>query len=96
MRYLKVNAQKFGISNISYDGCNYICFRLDRGNEEQLIEKMKEDIRTNGICCLSLVSSQETPIHDKYDPYIPSDLLKKAYAEDRLWEKEVEERILSL
>ena len=96
VRYLKVNAQKFGISNISYDGCNYICFRLDRGNEEQLIEKMKEDIRTNGICCLSLVSSQETPIHDKYDPYIPSDLLKKAYAEDMLWEKEVEERILSL
>jgi len=96
VRYLKLYASEFGISNISYDGCNYICFRLDRGTEEQLVAKMQEDILQNGIRCTDLVFSSETPIIDKYDPYIPSELLKKAYATDRLRADEVETRILAL
>ena len=96
VRYLKLHASEFGISNISYDGCNYICFRLDRGSEEQLVMRMQDDIRKNGIRCRELVFSNETPIIDKYDPYIPSELLKKSYATDRLRADEVENRILSL
>ena len=96
VRYLKVNANKFGISNISYDGCNYICFRLDRGTEEQLIAKMKEDVLKRGIRCEELIFSGETPIIDKYDPHIPSELLQKAYSVDRLRADEVEKRILSM
>ncbi len=96
VRYLKVNATKFGISNISYDGCNYICFRLDKGSEEDLVEAMQSDVKLHGIPCHNLVFSGETPIIDKYDPYIPSDLLKKAYSIDRLRSDEVEDRILSL
>ena len=96
VRYLKVNAENLGISNISYDGCNYICFRLDRGTEEQLIAKMKEDICQRGVRCEELVFSGESPILDKYDPYIPSELLQKAYSLDRLRPDEVEKRILSL
>ena len=96
VRYLKVNASKFGISNISYDGCNYICFRLDKGNEQSLIYAMKEDIRKNGICCEDLVFAGESPIIDKYDCYIPSELLKKAYETDKLRADEVVDRILNL
>lgn len=96
VRYLKVNAAKFGISNISYDGCNYICFRLDKGTEESFVAMMQEDVRMNRIRCCDLVFSGETPVIDKYDPYIPSELLKKAYATDRLRPDEVENRILLL
>ena len=96
VRYLKVNASKFGISNISYDGCNYICFRLDKGSEESFVAMMQEDVGINGIRCGDLVFSGETPVIDKYDPYIPSELLKKAYSIDRLRPDEVEDRILSL
>lgn len=96
VRYLKVNAARFGISNISYDGCNYICFRLDKGSEEELIHKMQQDVRERGIHCEELVFASETPVIDKYDPYIPSELLKKAYSVDRLRGDEVENRILSL
>lgn len=96
VRYLKRNASLLGISNISYDGCNYICFRLDKGSEAELMEKMKQDIVRNGINCQELVFSGETPILDKYDPYIPSELLRKAYACDRLRADEVEKRILAL
>ena len=96
VRYLKVNASNLGISNIAYDSCNYICFRLDKGTEESFIAAIKEDIMQNGIRCDTLVFSGETPIIDKYDPYIPSELLKKAYATDRLRADEVEARILAL
>lgn len=96
VRYLKVNAARLGISNISYDGCNYICFRLDKGDEEQLILRMQEDVQARGIRCEELVFAGETPVIDKYDPYIPSELLKKAYSVDRLRADEVENRILSL
>lgn len=95
VRYLKKNADNFGISKISYDGCNYICFRLDKGTEESFVHTVKEDVLANGICCQDLVFSSETPIIDKYDPYIPSDLLKKAYSIDRLRQDEVEKRILA-
>ena len=95
VRYLKKNADNFGISKISYDGCNYICFRLDKGTEESFVHTVKEDVLANGICCQDLVFSSETPIMDKYDPYIPSDLLKKAYSIDRLRQDEVEKRILA-
>lgn len=96
VRYLKVNTTRLGISNISYDSCNYISFRLDKGTEQSFVNMIREDVRLNGIQCDKLVFSSETPIIDKYDPYIPSELLKKAYSVDRLRADEVEARILSL
>ncbi len=92
VRYLKKNAAPLGISNISYDSCNYIMFRLDSGNEGRFLEKIKADIMANGVDCNSLVFPTETPILDKYDRYIPSELLKKSYAVDRLRADEVEKR----
>lgn len=96
VRYLKINAESLGISNVSYDRCNYICFRLDRGSEEDFIRRIRKMIEKDGICCDELLFSGETPIYDKYDPYIPSDLLRKAYARDRLRADEAEARILSI
>ena len=96
VRYLKCNADALGISNVSYDSCNYICFRLDRGTEDEFIARIRKMIQRDGICCDDLLFSGETPLHDKYDPYIPSDLLRKAYARDRLRGDEAESRILSM
>lgn len=96
VRYLKKHAQLFGISQISYDGCHYITFRLEQGSEAELISKMKSVCLENGILCEELVFASETPIMDKFDAYIPSSLLKKAYALDRLQADEVRARILDL
>lgn len=96
VRYLKAHAEMLGISNISYDSCHYITFRLDRGSEDEMIEKMRNDIKKNGILCHKLVFHGETPLIDKFDPYIPTSLLQKAYATDRLRADEVEMRILNL
>lgn len=96
VRYLKVKAQELGISNISYDGCNYITFRLDRYDEKDFVEILMDDIKTNGIDCQNLIFNGETPIYDKFDVYLPTSLLQKAYATDKLDEKEVIIRIKTL
>lgn len=93
VRYLKRNASCLGISNISYDGCNYITFRLDSGNEEAFVAKVKCDVADRGINCAELIFPSETPIMDKYDRYIPSSLLRKAYACDRLIAEEPQIRL---
>ena len=93
VRYLKRNASYLGISNISYDGCNYITFRLDSGNEESFVAKVRRDVTDRGINCAELVFPSETPIMDKYDRYIPSELLRKAYACDRLAADELQKRL---
>lgn len=96
VRYLKSKASEFGISNISYDGCNYISFRLDKYDEKTFPELLMNDIEKNGIVCRDLVAKSETPINDKFDVYIPTPLLQKAYSIDKLDEKEVVERIKTL
>ena len=39
---------------------------------------------TDGIRCDELVGANEAPTFEKYDEYIPADLLRRAYATDRL------------
>ena len=96
VRYLKLKANEFGISNISCDGCNYIMFRLDKYDEKAFSDLLMKDIQHYGIDCFELIPSSETPIYDKYDVYLPSSLLKKAYSKDKLDEKEVIERIKAI
>ena len=50
-------------------------------------------LETNGIDCNRLVASGETPIFEKYDRFIPGELLRSAYAADRLRADEAEKRI---
>ena len=83
-RYLQKNAAAFGISAIEYQGCEYIKFKLERGDGATLMERIEEDVRTHGIEAESLVSPTEAPSYDKYDEYVPPSLLRLAYVRDRL------------
>jgi ATP-dependent Lhr-like helicase len=93
-KFIQQNSREFGISGIEFEGCYYITFKMERDNYETLISELNNIIKVNGgIDCHGLVASSEIPIFDKYDPYIPSTLLRRAYAADRLRADEVEERI---
>ena len=94
VRYLKFKATEFGISNVEYDGCNYIMFRLDRCDEKTFSERLMKDLSENGIDKFALISNSETPIYDKFDVYLPAELLRKSYATDKLDTSEVELRIV--
>jgi hypothetical protein len=68
-------------------------FRMERGNDYDLISHLAGIAETDGIDCEALVQSGETPLFEKYDEHIPGELLRKAYAADRLRADEAEARL---
>ncbi len=83
-RYLQKNSANFALSDIEFEGCEYISFKIERGDGASLILAMYEDIEKNGMDAASLVSPSEAPSYDKYDEFVPPPLLRRAFACDRL------------
>ncbi len=95
-KFIVQNAGNFKISNLEFEGCYYLTFRMERGNDFDLISRLSDLVETSGIDCESLVSGGETPMFEKYDEYIPGELLRHAYAVDRLRADEAETRLLQI
>ncbi len=95
-KFIARHAGSFKISNLEFEGCYYLTFRMERGNDYDLIARLAELSESEGIDCQSLVQSGETPLFEKYDEHIPGDLLRRAYAVDRLRPDEAERRILEM
>lgn len=84
-RMLLRYGEELGISGIEYEGCYYLSFKMNKGNEEDLICRMIAILDRNGpLDPEELVFPSETPADDKYDALIPPPLLRKAYGTDRL------------
>ena len=83
-RFLVKNAFKYHISDIEYEGCEYMTFKIEHGDGKDLAMAMYKDICDRGIDPSELVSATEAPSYDKYDEYVPPHLLRMAYATDRL------------
>ena len=49
-------------------------------------------LERDGLDTFSLVNEGECPVFDKFDEYIPPELLRDAYAIDRLFADEILER----
>ncbi len=92
-KFLAHNAGDLKVSNIEFEGCYYLSFRMERGDGRDLITRLAAVVESDGIDCASLVASGETPMFEKYDEHIPGDLLRRAYATDRLRADEAERRI---
>ena len=95
-KFLAKNAPKYRISNIEFEGCYYISFRMEGGSDFGLISGLAREVREFGIDCASLIGPTEAPIFEKYDPHIPAELLRRAYAADKLRADEAEKRIFDI
>ena len=82
-KYLQKNAAYFGIYGIEFDGCYYMTFKCDKRPEE-LLEMIRRRITHDTIIPIELVGKSECPVFEKYDPCIPPELLREAYAVDKL------------
>lgn len=92
-RYLTRNAGKFKLSGMEFEGCYYMTFKLEGGRGEDMIEMINDKLRREGMDLDSLIGATEAPVFEKYDEYIPSELLRKAYREDKLRSDEILSRI---
>jgi hypothetical protein len=74
---------------MDFEGCYYMTFKLEGGRGDDLMRMISQKITTEGIDLDALISPTEAPVFDKYDEYIPSELLRKAYREDKLRSDEI-------
>ncbi len=93
-RLLKKNASELGISDIQSEGCCYITFKGKDGKDADYERRICDIIEREGLSPDELVFDGECPVFDKYDEYVPPELLREAYALDRLCPEEVVNRFL--
>jgi ATP-dependent Lhr-like helicase len=93
-RLLLQNAKRFGISDLGCEGCCYMTFKAWQSDGQALLARLRDLLGAQGIDANSLVGATEMPAFDKFDPYIPAELLRRAYVADRLNPEEVIDRFL--
>ena len=77
------NAAALNISNVEFEGCCFITFRYEGDDIKKLTNRLY-NICKDGVDKESLISKSESPVFEKYDDYVPGELLRLAYAADRL------------
>jgi ATP-dependent Lhr-like helicase len=82
-----------GLSSLEFEGCHYMTFKLDTMDGEGWPRRLSDIVQREGMDPERLMESGEVPVFEKYDDCIPPDLLRKAYAIDRLRADEVCARI---
>ena len=92
-KFIAKNAPRSRVSGIEFEGCCYITFKMEKGTPATLAEELYEEVCRRGIRCEELVGAGENPVFEKYDDYIPGELLRRAYAADKLRADEAECRI---
>ena len=88
-RYLRREAGRLGISDIQSEWCCYLTFKGKGDLRNGFLRAIGDDLSRDGIDTTEMLAAGETPMFDKFDEYIPADLLKKGYIADRLSPEEV-------
>ena len=95
-KFIAKNGAKFRISGMEYEGCYYMTFKMERGDGRELISYLSRKASTEGIDKGALVAASECPVFEKYDDFIPSELLRDAYMADRLRTDEAVQRLAEI
>ena len=91
-RFLSKYSGELGISDIQSESCHYIKFKAREDAAAAFLFGLRDIIARDGVNTEELVGEGECPVFDKYDEYIPPELLREAYAKDRLFADEIIER----
>lgn len=91
-KFIQQNSKEFKINNLEFEGCCYMIFKMEC-DDHAFIDALVRKVDAFGIDCASLVSSGELPVFEKYDDYIPGELLREAYSVDKLRADEAEKRL---
>ncbi len=83
-KFLVRNGAIAKLANLEFEGCCYMTFKMEDNSDYKLIRHLCDKIAREGIDKSALVGGSESPVFEKYDDCIPSELLRKAYTEDRL------------
>ena len=91
-RFMQKYSGELGIADIQSEGCCYITFKAKSDAGNSFLYNVRNILQRDGLDTFSLVTDGECPVFDKFDEYIPPELLREAYAVDRLFADEVIQR----
>ncbi len=92
-KFITHNAHRFRISGLEFEGCYYMTFKMENTSDYALIRGLCDIAGREGIDRESLVGESEMPVFEKYDDFVPSELLRRQYAADRLRTDEIAIRL---
>jgi len=92
-KFIMSHAAKFKISNLEFDGCYYMMFKMETANDYGFIKTLCDILAAEGIDKSRLVNLNEMPVFEKYDDFIPAELLRRQYAADKLRTDEIMVRL---
>jgi len=92
-RTLKRFSHELGIYDIQSGSCYYITLKWDGNNPMDLIKNLNVLIHRSDFTTTELIPNSEFPVFDKYDPYLPRNLLVRSFAENRLNLTELQDRL---
>ncbi len=92
-KFIMQNAARFKITNLEFEGCYYMMFKMENASDYALIKGLCDIIEREGIDKSKLVNANEMPVFEKYDDYIPAELLRRQYAADKLRTDEIKLRL---
>ncbi|MBQ8551774.1 MAG: DEAD/DEAH box helicase [Clostridia bacterium] len=92
-KFIMQNAARFKITNLEFEGCYYMMFKMEGSSDYGFIKGLCDIIEREGIDKSKLVNINEMPVFEKYDDYIPAELLRKQYAADKLRTDEIKMRL---
>ena len=92
-KYIAANARQFRISGIEFEGCCYMTFKMEQPSDYDFIAELCRKVEREGIDRAALAAMGDAPVFEKYDDFVPIELLQHAYAEDKLRTDEVEARL---
>ncbi|MCL2741161.1 MAG: DEAD/DEAH box helicase [Oscillospiraceae bacterium] len=82
---------RFGLSEIEYGDWYYIRLNIGKGDGEGLIGHMRSFFSAGEPDLGSLVGGKENPAYERYDEYIPQELIRRGYIADKLRADEIRE-----
>ena len=93
-RFLKLKcADRLGLKKLDSFRPYYMEFTMD-ANEEEFFRVIREEARKE-IDPMSLVYPNEVPVFEKYDEYVPAELVRKGFAYGILDIEGMRQRVLS-
>ena len=92
-KFITHNSARFKLSNMEFDGCYYMMFKMEKGSDYEFIHELCTIVKNNGIDKSALVNVNEMPVFEKYDDFIPAALLRRQYEADKLRTDEIEKRL---
>ena len=92
-KFITHNSARFKLSNMEFDGCYYMMFKMEKGSDYEFIHELCAIVKNNGIDKSALVNVNEMPVFEKYDDFIPASLLRRQYEADKLRTDEIEKRL---